>query len=110
MAEAYCVILTTAGSREEAGKLSEMLVTRKLAACVQFMEMTSTYFWDGKLNRGPEFLLFVKTASHLYPAVEAALVENHSYQVPEVVELQIARGLPGYLDWLGANIVPVKGP
>lgn len=103
MPAAYSVIMTTAGSREEATRLAEILVSRKLAACVQFLDISSTYFWQGKLNQGPEFLLLIKTASHLYPAVEAALVDNHSYQVPEVIELRIGRGLPSYLGWITAG-------
>ncbi len=106
MSDGYSVILTTAGSRTEATKLSEILVTRQLAACVQVVEISSTYVWEGKLNQGPEFLLLIKTASHLYKDVEAAIRENHSYEVPEVIELPISRGLPAYLDWITANTKP----
>ncbi len=103
MPEPYSVILTTTGSREESARLSDILVTRKLAACVQVVEITSTYIWEGKLNQGPEFLLLIKTASHLYKDVEAAIVENHSYDIAEVVQLPMTNGSPAYLDWISAN-------
>ncbi len=103
MPDSFCVILTTAGSRAEATKLSEILVTRQLAACVQVVEISSAYIWEGKLNQGPEFLLLIKTASHLYKDVEAAIRENHSYAVPEVLQLPVERGLPAYLAWITAN-------
>ncbi len=106
MSESYCVILSTAGSREEAARLAEILVARKLAACVQATEITSTFFWEGKLNQAPEFLLLIKTASRLYKDVEAAIVENHSYQVPELVQLRVERGLERYLGWIAANTKP----
>ena len=103
MAEAYCVILTTVGSREEADKLAELLVTRKLAACVQMTSVSSLYTWKGELHREPEQLLLIKTRASLYEAVEDAIRENHSYEVPEVVQLPVERGLPAYLGWISEN-------
>ena len=56
------VVLMTAGSREEAARLAEMLVGARLAACVQIMpEMESIYHWQGSIHRDPEFLLLAKT-------------------------------------------------
>src|ERR1051325_7107085 len=56
------VVLMTAGSREEAARLAEMLVGARLAACVQIMpEMESIYHWKGSIQRDPEFLLLAKT-------------------------------------------------
>ncbi len=47
------VVLLTAGSREEAARLAEMLVGAHLAACVQILpEMESVYRWKGKVHRG----------------------------------------------------------
>ncbi len=103
MPESFCVILTTVGSRPESSKLSEILVARQLAACVQVVEISSTYVWEGKLNQGPEFLLLIKTASHLYEDVEAAIRENHSYAVPEIIQVPVHRGLPAYLAWITAS-------
>ena len=103
MAEAYSVVLTTCGDREEADRLAEVLVSRRLAACVQTVSVGSTYMWDGKLNKVAEVLLLIKTASHLYDQLETAIVENHSYEVPEIVQLPIGRGLDRYLGWIAEN-------
>ncbi len=103
MSNLYCVILTTAGSQDEANRLAEMLVSRQLAACVQIANILSCYRWKGAVTREVEFLLLIKTAAHLYGAVEAAIVENHSYEVPEVVQLPIEQGLDRYLGWISEN-------
>ncbi len=103
MAEEFCVMLTTAGSQEEADRLAELLVERKLAACVQIAAITSWYAWQGKVNHEPEYLLLIKTTANLYTAVEAALLANHSYATPEIIQLPIARGLERYLGWIGEN-------
>ena len=103
MPDSHCVILCTTGSREEAERLAELLVSRKLAACVQISAITSVYTWQGDLHKDAEFLLLIKTAASRYAEVEAAIIEHHSYEVPEIVQLPIENGLPAYLEWISAN-------
>jgi periplasmic divalent cation tolerance protein len=103
MSESYCVILSTAGSLDEANRLAELLVERKLAACVQIANISSVYRWQGQVKKEAECLLFIKTASHLHRQVEAAIVENHSYEIPEVIQIPITNGLERYLGWIGEN-------
>ena len=100
MTEASCVILTTAGSRAEADRIAEALVSRRLAACVQISDVTSTYRWYGKVMHEAEQLLLIKTAARLYREVEAAIQELHSYEIPEIVQLPIEAGLDRYLGWI----------
>lgn len=102
--EAYCVVLTTAGTEEEARRLAEGLVAGKLAACVQVLPVTSTYIWQGQLHRDPEWLLLIKTTAARYGDVEAFIREHHSYQVPEIVQLPIQRGLAAYLAWVEESV------
>jgi periplasmic divalent cation tolerance protein len=101
MPEPGCVILTTTGNREQADRIAETLVSRRLAACVQVTDVASTYRWKGKVTKDSEFLLLIKTAERLYKDVEAAILEIHEYEIPEIVELPITRGLDRYLDWIG---------
>lgn len=100
MSDPYCVILTTTGNLEEANRLSELLVSRRLAACVQISNIQSCYLWKGKVINEPEHLLLIKTMTHLYHAVEKAIVENHSYEIPEIVQLPVTQGLDRYLGWI----------
>ena len=103
MSNSFCVILTTAGSQGDANRLAELLVSRKLAACVQIVNISSVYRWQEQVQNEAEYLLLVKTAAHLYHQVEAAIVENHSYEIPEVVQLPIVQGLDRYLGWIAEN-------
>ena len=57
----HCVIFITAGSKEEAEKLSRGMVEQKLAFCVNTVpSILSTYHWEGKLHVDEEILLIVK--------------------------------------------------
>ena len=97
------MILTTVGSQDEAERISGVLVSRRLAACVQVSSINSTYRWEGKIHRDAEYLLLIKTAARLYGKVEAAILENHSYEVPEIIQIPVVQGLEQYLNWVEEN-------
>lgn len=99
-AEKYCVILTTCASREEAERLARLLVESRLAACVQMTGITSFYEWDGALGRDDEQLLLIKAPSASYGKIEAFISQNHSYDVPEIVQIPIRAGSEAYLKWI----------
>jgi periplasmic divalent cation tolerance protein len=100
----HIVVFTTAGSKEEANKLSRGLVEEKLAYCVNTVpSIQSTYFWEGKLCVDEELLLVIKTQESKFTAVESWVRKNHSYKIPELIALPIVKGSADYLkcidDW-----------
>jgi periplasmic divalent cation tolerance protein len=100
------VVITTSPSIEEAESLAEKLVTEKLAACVQVLpQMRSFYFWQGEVQKEGECLLLIKTLPAKYDAVEAFILANHSYSVPEIVALDAARISESYSDWMKNYLV-----
>ena len=100
------MVLTTAGSREEAAKIADLLVGARLAACVQVVPgVESVYRWEGRVTRDAEWLLLCKTTAERYDAVEKAIREAHSYTTPEVVAFRVERGSSDYLDWLRRSVV-----
>ena len=99
-----CVVITTAPTEEEANRIARMLVERRLAACVQRMPMRSIYRWQGELVDEEEYLLLVKTTVQRYQEIEKAIQEVHPYQVPEIIQLDVTRSLPAYVEWLRMNV------
>ena len=97
---AYVTVMTTAGSAEEAQKISRALITGKKAACVQIFPVTSCYFWNEKIVNDPEFMMFIKTQQSLYEDVEAIIRSLHSYEIPEIICLPILKGSAAYLSWI----------
>jgi periplasmic divalent cation tolerance protein len=101
----FLVVLCTCGSAEEAAKVARGLVERELAACVNIIpSLRSVYRWQGAVEEAEEHLLVIKSRRDLLTAVEQAIGELHSYEVPEVLALPVAGGSNGYLDWLGSNL------
>ena len=103
---AGCVqVLTTAASEEEAGRIAELLVARKLAACVQVVgPVVSRYRWEGAVEEEREWQCLVKTTGAAYDELEAAIREVHSYEEPEIIATPIVAGSAGYLAWIEENV------
>ena len=101
------VVLTTAGSQEEARKIAHALVERRLAACVNIVSpVESVYRWKEKVETASEWLVVIKTTQQAFARVRDSLRELHSYEVPECVLLSIADGSPEYLNWIGEQVGP----
>ena len=97
----------TAASSDEANRIAEMLVGKRLAACVQILpEIESVYHWKGTVERAPEILLLAKTTKENFAALEAAVRALHSYETPEIIALPITAASAPYLEWLTANVLP----
>jgi|SRR5438067_11291669 len=101
------IVLTTAGSQEEARAIAHALLERRLAACVNIVSsLESIYRWEGKVDSAQESLLIIKTTEAAFPKVRKALVELHSYDLPECIMLAIEDGGAEYLRWIGESVQP----
>jgi periplasmic divalent cation tolerance protein len=104
------IVITNTPDRDVALKIARALIERKLAACVNILaECTSIYRWQGKLETATEVPLMIKTRAAIYDDVEAAIKSLHPYELPEIVAVPIARGLPDFLKWINAETVTEIG-
>ncbi len=101
----YIVLLTTTDSQEEAQNLAKQALERRLAACVQIVgPMTSVYRWKGKIEMSQEYRCEMKTTTNHYVELAAMIVEQHSYEVPEIVTLPIAEIDREYAGWMDGQL------
>jgi periplasmic divalent cation tolerance protein len=99
------LVLTTAGSREEAQMIARALVERRLAACVNVIpRIQSIYRWKDKVDEAEEWLLVIKTTTAGFARVRAAIAELHSYEVPECICVAIEDGSEQYLKWIAESV------
>jgi periplasmic divalent cation tolerance protein len=99
------IVLTTAGSKEEAQRIANTLVERRLAACVNLIgPIASVYRWQGEIENAEEWLLLIKTTASAFADVSALIRELHSYELPECVQIPIESGSAAYLQWIEDNV------
>lgn len=94
------IVQTTVASREEADKLADALVSRRLAACVQMTAIHSTYRWAGEVQNGTEYRLDIKTAAARKADLLKGLGKLHPYEVPEVLVFATDDAGLGYAKWV----------
>jgi periplasmic divalent cation tolerance protein len=83
------IVQTTYPTKEEAKVLANILIRKKLAACVQISEIDSIYSWDDRICEDKEYILNIKTKKENYPLIEREIKENHSYDLPEIISIKI---------------------
>ncbi len=99
------IVLTNVSLKKEGERIASKLVEDKLAACVNILpKMTSIYNWDEKINNDDEFLLLIKTDAYLEEKVYNYIRDNHSYEVPEIITLNIKNIDKKYSEWLISSI------
>jgi periplasmic divalent cation tolerance protein len=99
------VVLTTAGSQEQARTIARALVERRLAACVNIVpRIESIYWWEGDIDATEEWLLLIKTTKERFQAVCDAIKELSTFELPECICITIEAGSESYLGWISENV------
>ena len=107
MSADFVQVTVTAASKEEAERLAEDVVERRLAACAQVQgPIASTYRWEGRIEHAVEWYCHLKTIRARVAALELRVRELHSYRNPEIIALPIVAGSPEYLRWIASETTP----
>ena len=94
-------VTTTLERKDDAERLGNALLEKRLIACAQISSpITSIYRWRGKTTTATEFVLGVKTISQCFPQIEKFLLQEHPYEVPEIIAQEIPLASKAYKDWV----------
>ncbi len=105
-ARSVAVVLVTAPDLETARRLARSVVRARLAACANLVpKIESYYWWQGRLERGQEVLMLLKTARNKVPALQKSLLAQHPYDTAEFLVLPVTSGAQRYLDWVAASVI-----
>ncbi len=97
----HAIALTTTATRKEAEEIARKLLEEKLIACANIVgPVTSLFWWKEKVNQESEFLVLMKTTLNLFENLAKTIKGMHSYEVPEIIAVPVAKGEPSYLEWL----------
>ncbi len=99
------IVQTTCSSKEEAKDIAKVLIEEKLAACVQLSQIESLYNWKEEFCCDNETLLNIKTRKDNFEKIKSKILELHSYDLPEIIQLDIANASEEYLKFIGENTI-----
>ncbi len=104
------LVLTNLPDEAAARRLAAGLVEARLAACVNILApCRSVYRWQGAVEDASEVPMLIKTTAARYAELEEAIREAHPYELPEIVAVPLAQGLPAYLAWVAGETAREPG-
>jgi len=105
LSDKFHIILCTCPDKTSALNIAKLLLKNQQCACVNILPgVESVYQWKGKIKSSQEHLLIIKSISAAYPKIEQRILENHPYELPEIIAVSIETGLPSYLRWISDNV------
>lgn len=101
----YIQLFTTTENKQDAERIAETLIKKRLAGCVQiFGPITSTYWWKDNVEKAEEWICFIKSKKELYDKLEKTIKEIHPYETPEIIAVTLTAGSREYLEWLSNEL------
>jgi len=99
-------IFWTCRDKIEAKRIIHALLDQKLIACASMLpEVESMYRWEGEIEESREVKVMLKTIKELFAEVQHYIQQHCSYEVPEILQIDIAQGNPSYLAWATKELV-----
>jgi len=97
----FSIVLVTAPDLKTARRLAGSALKARLVACANLVpKIESHYWWQGKIERGAEVLIILKTTIHCLAKLEKLILAEHPYDTPEFLVLPLKSGNRRYLHWI----------
>jgi periplasmic divalent cation tolerance protein len=101
------LVISTYPNEESIAEIStELIVAKKLCACISLTKVRSIYYWNNKLQDQEEFIVFFKTTKLRATSLKEEIRRLHPYEVPEILELKLDKVSRDYLSWLVQGTMP----
>ena len=99
------LILWTCKDSDEAHRIAKELLEQRLVACASILPRVESFFhWQGKIEHAQECKVFLKTVRRHFVSIRDYILGHCSYEIPEIIELEIKQGNPAYLTWLQSEV------
>ena len=100
----FSIALVTAPDVKTARRLARAALDARLIACANLIpRIESHYRWEGKIERGSEVLMLLKTTTKCLVKLEKLIIAKHPYDTPEFIVMDLRGGNRRYLEWLKAG-------
>ncbi len=105
----YIIVLVTTPTLKEATHIATSLVEKRIAACTNIVSnIQSVFRWKGRIEKEKEHLLIIKSRKMLLEKLVKTVKSMHSYEVPEIIAVQIIDGNKDFLNWLKSSVKVIE--
>jgi len=94
------IIVSTFPSKQSVNSIADLLVKKKLTACVNIIKISSVYTWVGKTENKDEYLALFKTTKKNQLTLKKELEKLHPYDVAEIAEINVESINQPYMKWI----------
>ncbi len=95
------LVITTEEDKKNAYKIANLLLREKLIPCITFKNIESHFWWKGEINKSKEVQLIIKCKEENIHKVCEMIIENHSYEVPEIIYFPVSATLD-FFHWVNS--------
>ena len=99
--ELIYLVFTTEVDINNAYKIGDLLLKEKLIPCINFKEIESHYWWEGKINRSKEIQIKIKCNGANLKKVCEKISESHSYELPEIIYFSVSTNKK-FFNWVNS--------
>ncbi|HHH53533.1 MAG TPA: divalent-cation tolerance protein CutA [Bacteroidetes bacterium] len=86
---AFLILYVTYKNKDEAKKVGNYLLEKKLIACANYFPIESAYWWNGKIESGDEYVSILKTRQEYWETVKDEIEKIHPYDVPCIIKFKV---------------------
>ena len=103
----YFLCITTVTSRDEANRIKNLVMTKRLTACVSIIPgVESTYHWRDQIKENEELIMIFKSKKYRLEKLKREVLVAHSYEIPEFIAIPIVDGGLHYFSWIDRELLP----
>lgn len=106
--EALRQVETTLPDESWAKRIARTILQERLAACAQWWQIRSQYWWNGDLETAGEYLVVFKTTLGRVAELQRRIHELHPYEVPYVATLLVPHVSASYARWTANEVAPTR--
>jgi|APSaa5957512622_1039677.scaffolds.fasta_scaffold30600_4 periplasmic divalent cation tolerance protein len=93
------IIYTTNPNQEEADKIANHLLKKRLIACVNHMPSKSSFWWKENIENQDEIISIFKTKSENWEEIKKEIKDLHKYETPCIIKINIEAN-KDYMNWI----------
>lgn len=95
-----CLLFLTCANVAEADAISKSLLEKRLVACIKASPVSSSFLWEGKIQKSNEILLIMDSIEENFEKVKTEVAKLHSYDTFVLVATPVSHATNEVMKWM----------